>query len=444
MRVLVLGAGVIGTTTAWYLAAAGHEVAVIDRQPAAGMETSRGSLGQVSVTHPEPWAAPGMRTRVLATMLGRDAPLRMPLRFDTSAWRWAASFLRECGSERFEHNLRQLAAFAVYSREQLDDLRRQTGLDYERRDQGLMHFYTSEATMRAAERTTAILADHGAIRHMLDRAEAVRVEPALAALGSRLIGASVGDDETGDAHKFTRELARVAAEQGVHFHYATRIVGLVRQAGRITGVQVQPLVGLEPRTRTLTAEAFVLAAGTHSPAIARQVGVRLAIQPAKGLSVTVPIRRPEQLAQRSLGDESLGIGITRLGDRLRIGGTVSLVGDDLSIDERLVGRMVARGRELFHDACDWHKGTTWCGLRPATSSGLPYVGRSAIENLYLNTGHGALGFTLAAGSARALVDILGGLRPPVQFGFSGPAGQSAARSGQQTFRPAGAPSDRRG
>lgn len=419
MRILVLGAGVIGTTTAWYLAAAGHEVAVIDRQPAAGMETSRGTLGQVSVSHPEPWAAPGMRTRLLASMLGRDGPLRMPLRPDSASWRWAASFLRECGAERFEHNLHQLAALAVYSRVHLDDLRRQTGLDYERRDKGLMHFYTNERVLQAAQRTTAMLAEHGAIRHMLDRAEAVRAEPALAALGTRLLGASVGDDETGDAHKFTRELARVAAGQGVHFHYATRIVGLVREGRRLSGVQVQPLVGLGPRTRTLTAEAFVLAAGTHSPAIARQVGIKLAIQPAKGLSVTVPISRPEQLAQRSLGDDALGIGITRLGDRLRIGGTVSLVGEDLSINERLVGRMIARGRELFHEACDWHKGTAWCGLRPATPSGLPYIGRSAIENLYLNTGHGALGFTLAAGSARALVDILGGLRPPVQFGFSG-------------------------
>lgn len=420
MRILVLGAGVIGTTTAWYLAAAGHEVAVIDRQPAAGMETSRGSLGLHSVSHPEPWAAPGMRTRVLAAIIGRDHPFRIPLRADPALWRWTIAFLRQCRGDRFVHNLRQLAALAAYSREQMRDLRRQTGLTYDHRGDGVLHFYTREAAMRSATQANALLAEYGIERRIVDRLEALRLEPTLGALGDRLVGASIGDDdESGDVHKFTRELARLSAGHGVHFHYATRIVGLVREGRRLAGVQVRPLVGLSPQTRTLTADVFVLAAGPQSAVIARQVGVRIVMQPAQGHTVTVPVRRPDGLPTRGLWDDDAAIGVARLGDRLRIGGTAMFGGEDLKLDERRIGRLIARGRELFHDACDWHKADGWVGLRPAVPSGVPLVGRTSLENLFLNTGHGALGFTLAAGSARAMVDIVGGQRPAIPFGFSG-------------------------
>jgi len=426
MHVIVLGAGVTGITTAWYLRQAGHEVTVVERQPAAGMETSFANGGQISVSHAEPWANPGAPLKVLKWLMKEDAPLLFRLRADPAQWRWGLAFLRECTPGRTAHNIRNIVSLGLYSRAKLQELRAATGIQYEQRSQGILHFYTSEAEYAAAQEPARLMREQGCELDMKTPDECVAIEPALAQCRQQIVGGSMTpSDESGDAHRFTQELARLAAAAGVRFRYETRILGFERSGDAIEQLIVADARGEVHRLR---ADAYALCLGSFSRGLARELGIALNIYPAKGYSVTLPVTAPEHSYQVSLTDDEYKLVFSRLGERLRIAGTAELNGYDSSLNLRRCEAILRRTRELFPQmvAADGAGAQFWTGLRPATPSNLPYIGRSRIANLFLNTGHGTLGWTHSCGSGAAIADIIGGRRPALDYAFSG-AGLPPAR-----------------
>lgn len=432
MQVIVLGAGVTGITTAWYLRQAGHEVTVVERQPAAGLETSFANGGQISVSHAEPWANPGAPLKVLKWLMREDAPLLFRLRADAAQWRWGLQFLRECTPGRTAHNIRNIVSLGLYSRAKLQALRAATGIEYAQRTQGILHFYTSEAEYEAAQEPARIMREQGCELDMKSPDECVAIEPALAQCRSKIVGGSMTpSDESGDAHLFTQELARLCAAAGVQFRYETRILGFERSGDRIEQLIVADARG---EVQRLQADAHVLCLGSFSRGLARELGVDLNIYPAKGYSVTLPVTAPEHSYQVSLTDDEYKLVFSRLGDRLRIAGTAELNGYDTSLNLARCEAIVRRTRELFPQMSDGSGAQYWTGLRPATPSNLPYIGRSKIGNLFLNTGHGTLGWTHSCGSGAAIADIVGGRVPELDYAFT-EASRAAARPGNRPLVP---------
>lgn len=414
---IVVGAGVVGTTAAWYLQAAGHEVTVIERREAAGLETSFANGGQISVSHAEPWAGPGVPRKALSWLGREDAPLLLRLGAGPALWGWGLRFLRECTAVRFRRNVEQLVRLGVHSRECLRQLRADLGLQYDQLTRGILHFYTDEKQFRASEIAAQLMRELGAARRAISVDEALALEPALAHVRSRLVGATFTDeDESGDAHRFTQQLARAAEARGALFLWNTEVTRFATIGDAIDGVRVRTTPGLHAPVakmvsseRTLKADAFVLSAATASPRLARPLGLRLAIYPAKGYSATVPVLDPLGAPTVSLTDDERKIVFSRLGDRLRIAGTAELGARDLSLNDVRCRALVERSRELFGAACDWDRATFWAGFRPSTPSNLPYIGRARRwRNLFLDTGHGTLGWTHAAGSGQLLAERIGG------------------------------------
>ena len=417
MHIIVLGAGVTGITSAWYLRQAGHEVTVIDRQPAAGLETSFANGGQISVSHAEPWANPGAPAKVLKWLMKEDAPLLFRLRADPAQWRWGLAFLRECAPGRTALNIRSMVSLGLYSRAKLRELRAATGLQYEQRTQGILHFYTSEAEYAAAQEPARIMREQGCELDMKTPEECVAIEPALAQCRDKIVGGSMTpSDESGDAHRFTQELARRCAEAGVQFRYETRILGCEREGEAVSQLITADAAG---RVQRLRADAYVLCMGSFSRGFARELGVDLNIYPAKGYSLTLPVIAPEHSYQVSLTDDEYKLVFSRLGDRLRIAGTAELNGYDTSLNLARCEAIVRRTRELFPQMSDGRGAQFWTGLRPATPSNVPYIGRSRLRNLFLNTGHGTLGWTHGCGSGAAIADIVSGRQPELDFAFTG-------------------------
>lgn len=417
MKVIVLGAGVTGITSAWFLRQAGHEVTVIDRQPAAGMETSFANGGQISVSHAEPWANPGAPLKVLKWLGKEDSPLLFRLRPDMRQWAWGLGFLRECTPARTRHNIRQIVNLGLYSRSTLQQLRREAKLEYDQLTRGILHFYTSQAEFDAAQEPARVMREHGCELDMKTADECVAIEPALAASRHRIVGGSMTpSDESGDAHRFTQQLAERCAEAGVQFHYNTRIVGIERQGGSVAAVRTASVEGV---VSELKADSYVLCLGSFSAGLARELGISLNIYPAKGYSVTLPVQDPAKAYSVSLTDDEYKLVFSRLGDRLRIAGTAELNGYDNSLNLVRCEAIVRRTRELFPEMTDGKNAQYWTGLRPATPSNVPYIGRSKVPNLFLNTGHGTLGWTHSAGSGRAIADIVSGRVPELDFAFSG-------------------------
>lgn len=417
MHIIVLGAGVTGITSAWYLRQAGHEVTVIDRQPAAGLETSFANGGQVSVSHAEPWANPGAPAKVLKWLMKEDAPLLFRLRADPAQWRWGLAFLRECTPGRTARNIRSMVSLGLYSRAKLRELRAATGLQYEQRSQGILHFYTSEAEYEAAQEPARQMREQGCELDMKTPDECVAIEPALAQCRAKIVGGSMTpSDESGDAHRFTQELARRGAEAGVQFRYETRILGCEREGDAVSQLITADAAG---RVQRLRADAYVLCMGSFSRGFARELGLDLNIYPAKGYSVTLPVIAPEHSYQVSLTDDEYKLVFSRLGDRLRIAGTAELNGYDTTLNLARCEAIVRRTRELFPQMSDGRGAQFWTGLRPATPSNVPYIGRSRLRNLFLNTGHGTLGWTHGCGSGAAVADIVSGRQPELDFAFTG-------------------------
>ena len=416
MHILVLGAGVVGTTTAWYLQKQGHQVTVVDRQNQAGLETSYANGGQISVSHAEPWANPSAPLKVMKWLFQPDAPLLFRPRLDPAQWRWALSFLGQCTSARAAHNIRQMVNLGTYSRSQLQALREEAGIEYNHLEKGILHFYTNPAEFDGAMEPTRIMQDLGCDRQIIDADRAVELEPALKPIRNRIAGATyTSEDESGDARMFTQNLAKRCAEAGVEFRYGTEILGFERAGERVLGIQTLR----DGHHETLRADAYVLSMGSFSAALAGQLGIFLNIYPAKGYSITVPVKNEEAAFNVSLTDDEYKLVYSRLGDRMRVAGTAELNGYSRKLNYTRCRAIVRRTAEVMPEAGYWDQAEFWTGLRPATPSNVPYIGKSHFANLYLNTGHGTLGWTHSCGSAAALADIIDGRKPEVDFTFSG-------------------------
>ena len=414
MRVIVLGAGVVGVASAWYLAAAGHKVSVLERQPGAGMETSFANGGQISVSHAEPWANPSAPLKLMQWLGREDAPLLFRPRADIAQWLWGARFLLECLPWRSRSITRQAFALALYSRERLQQLRLETGIAYGQNTRGILHFYTEPRLFERARHEAALLNGMGLEASLLAPDECVAIEPALAHTRARLYGGMyAASDESGDAFAFTQSLAAMAAARGVDFHWNCSIERLIAEDGKIAGVQV--LVG--GGRKIFDADAYVLALGSYSPRLASPLGLSLPVYPVKGYSVTLPLAEGDVAPRLSLTDHERKIVFSRLGDRLRVAGTAELNGYNTDISRVRCEALIKRSQELFPQAGRADAAQCWTGLRPATPSNRPLIGRTRFDNLFLNTGHGTLGWTMACGSGHALADIISGRQPQLGFGF---------------------------
>ncbi|WP_219212988.1 D-amino acid dehydrogenase [Variovorax boronicumulans] len=426
MKVIVMGAGVIGVATAWYLRQAGHEVTVLERNAGAARETSFGNGGQISVSHAEPWANPSAPFKLLKWLGREDAPLLFRLRADPAQWMWGLKFLGECGAKRSTRNMVQLLNLGTYSRDSLQQLRRDTGIEYDHLTKGILHFYTSQKEFDLALEPARIMRELGCERQVIDADEVVRIDPAMAAIRPRLAGATyTSADESGDVHKFTTGLAQKAAEQGVQFRYGVRIQRLRTEGGAMRGVEIASESGMY---EVVQGDAYVLALGSFSAQLARGAGVPLDIYPAKGYSATLPILDAAKAPSVSLTDDEHKLVFSRFGDRLRIAGTAELNGYDLSLNPVRCEAIVRRTLEIFPGVSRPELASYWAGLRPATPGNVPYIGRSRVEGLFLNTGHGTLGWTHGCGSGRALAELMSGRRPEVDFAFCGPTPARAAVS----------------
>lgn len=417
MKVIVLGAGVIGTTAAWFLRQKGYEVTVIERQPNAGLETSFANGGQISVSHAEPWANPAAPKKILKWLFKEDAPLLFRLRADSMQWRWGMQFLKECTPAKTRHNIIQMVNLGTYSRQTLQQLRADTGIQYDCLSKGILHFYTDPREFEAALAPAKIMQEFGCDRQVISAVEAVAIEPALSSMQAQIAGATfTAADESGDAHQFTQNLAALAAAQGVEFRYNSTILGLEADAQQVTSVRILDAHGLPI---TLHADAYLVCLGSYSPMLVKPLGIDLLIYPAKGYSATMPVLEPSLAPQVSLTDDQYKLVFSRLGDRLRIAGTAELNGYSTELNPVRCQAITKRVLQLFPDAVDASKVQYWTGLRPATPSNIPYIGRSKLSNLYLNTGHGTLGWTHSCGSGQAIADLIAGQRPAVDFAFIG-------------------------
>jgi D-amino-acid dehydrogenase len=408
VKIVVLGAGVVGVASAWYLAAAGHEVTVIERRAAAGLETSFANGGQIAAGHAEPWAKPTVVPKILGWLGREDAPLLFRPRASWAQWAWGLRFLYECMPGRFERHARTLAGLARYSRECLRALRRELGLNYDQLERGILYFATNQrdfdAMARHAQQTR---------QQVKSGAECLEIEPALRYSNERVVGGVYNaSDESGDACRFTQELARIAAARGVTFRFGASIEAIEATGGAVGCLR---LAGGHEQT----ADAYVVSMGSYSPLLLRPLGIRIPVYPLKGYSITLPLGPAEVDAAPSvsLTDEAFKIVISRLGERLRAAGTAELTGYDTTLNTARCAAIARRIRELFPALGGITTVENWAGLRPATPNNVPVIGRTKLKNLYLNTGHGTLGWTLACGSGRVLADLISGRQPQVEFPF---------------------------
>lgn len=415
MHVIVLGAGLAGVTSAWYLRQAGHTVTVIERQPAAGLETSFANGGQISVSHPEPWANPGAPGQVLRWLGREDAPLLFRPQPDWRQWAWGLQFLMECLPGRARSNTVAIARLALHSRSCLHALQDETGLEYDRLGKGILHLFFTARDFSQAGPRAALLQGFGIRAEVLDPGGCRAVEPALAHCRDRIVGGLYApEDESGDALIFTQGLAALCAHAGVVFHHGLRIESLLTGAGKVAAAQVVDKDGV---ARQIAGDAFLVALGCHSAALVRPLGDSLPIYPVKGYSVTLPLAEEADAPFVSITDESRRIVCSRLGNRLRIAGTAELAGYDASVNPVRCAAILRRAEQLFPRIRPSGDAEYWAGLRPATPGNVPVIGRGRLGNLYFNTGHGTLGWTLACGSGQVIADIIDGKPPRIDFPF---------------------------
>jgi D-amino-acid dehydrogenase len=416
MKIIVLGAGVIGVTSAWYLSQDGHDVTVLDRQPTAGLETSFANGGQVSVSHAEPWANPGAPAKIYKWLGREDAPLLFRLRANPRQWSWGLRFLFECLPARTRRNTLTILRLGLYSRDRLKALRRETGVQYDHLEKGILQIHTDAGEFEAAHARVELLRSHGCEMHVKTAAQCMELEPALRSSRIGIIGGTYApDDESGDAHKFTGNLAELCRARGVQFGYEHAIESLSIDGDVVEGAVVRDPEG---QRSVVKADAFLVALGSYSPLLLSPVGVSAPVYPLKGYSVTVSLTKPEAAPTMCLSDENFKVAISRLGNRLRAAGTAELADYDTSLNDVRCDSILSRVEQLFPGAGDFAGASRWAGLRPMTPSNVPLIGHTRYRNLFLNTGHGTLGWTLACGSGRAVADLIGGRRPEVEFPFS--------------------------
>ncbi|UJW79815.1 D-amino acid dehydrogenase [Hydrogenophaga sp. SL48] len=417
MRVLILGSGVIGTTMAYYLARDGHEVEVIDRQPGPALETSYANAGEVSPGYSAPWAGPGVPRKAITWLLMHHSPLVIKPMLDPAMWRWGLSMLRNCTEARYQVNKGRMVRLAEYSRDCLKELRAEIGIEYDHREQGTLQLFRTQKQLDGTAKDIDILKEYGVPYQVLDRAGYLQYEPALADVKEKFVGAlRLPGDETGDCFKFTNDLAEKAQALGVKFHFGVAIESLEREGKRITGVRTAK--GL------MKADRYVLALGSYSTAMLAPLGIRIPVYPVKGFSITVPITDASKAPESTIMDETHKVAVTRLGDRIRVGGTAQLSGFDLQLNEGRRKTLEFVVTDLFPQGGDVGKAEFWTGLRPMTPDGTPILGACRYDNLLLSTGHGTLGWTMAAGTGRVMADLISGRTPEISM-----EGLSVARYG---------------
>lgn len=408
MKVLVLGGGVIGVTSAYYLARQGCEVTLVERQPDVALETSFANAGQVSPGYSTPWAAPGIPLKALKWLFQRHAPLA--IRPDGSLFqlRWMAAMLAQCTAGNYARNKARMVRLAEYSRDSLRQLRAETGITYEQRSGGTLQLFRTEAQWSGARRDTALLDEYGVPYRLLEAEALPEVEPGLRHARANLVGGLyLPNDETGDCQRFTQALARQAKALGVEFRLGHSVNALLPGARGIAGVRLDG-----PNGEVLRADQVVLACGSYSRALLQPLGLDLPVYPVKGYSLTLPLLDATRAPVSTVLDETYKIAITRFDQRIRVGGMAELAGFDLRLNPRRRETLAMVVQDLF-DGGDLPKAEFWTGLRPMTPDSTPLVGRAGPANLFLNTGHGTLGWTMACGSGRLLADLVCGRTPDI-------------------------------
>ncbi len=407
MHVIVLGSGVIGTTTAYYLARLGAKVTVLERQPGSALETSYGNAGQVSPGYSTPWAAPGIPLKALKWMFQKHAPLAIRPDGTLYQWRWMAAMLANCSADRYAVNKERMLRLAEYSRDCLRELRAAAGIHYEERARGTLQLFRTEAQMEAARRDIAVLEEVGVPYELLDRNRLVTAEPALARAAHKLSGGlRLPNDETGDCRLFTVRLAELAAGLGVEFRYGQQVEALAAAGGQISGVRVGG--------QTLTADRYVAAFGSYTRRFLAPLGLDLPVYPVKGYSLTIPMTDESAAPVSTVLDETYKVAVTRFDRRIRVGGMAELSGFDLRLKDARRKTLELVVNDLFPGCGDLAAAEFWTGLRPMTPDSTPIVGATRYGNLYLNTGHGTLGWTMACGSGKLVADLVMGKRPAIR------------------------------
>ena len=408
MKVLILGAGVIGVTSAYYLAKAGHEVTVLDRQPGPGLETSFANAGEISPGYAAPWAGPGIPLKAVRWLLMRDGPLVIRPMLELGMWQWGLRLLANCTVAAYALNKSRMVRLAEYSRDRMIELRADTGIAYDGRQQGTLQLFRTRRQLDHVHADIAVLRQYGVPHEVLDEAGCITAEPGLATARVGFAGGlRLPNDETGDCWLFTDRLAALAADLGVSFRYDTSVTGLDAEGDAVRGVVTN--------AGRFSADAYIVALGSYSPLLLRPLGIDLPIYPIKGYSITVPIIDVSVAPVSTLMDETYKVATTRLGDRIRVGGTAEIAGYDTTLRPHRRGPLDRSLGDLFPQAGDLSRATFWSGLRPMTPDGTPVLGRAPRHrNLYLNTGHGTLGWTMAAGSGRVMADLVADRAPDIE------------------------------
>lgn len=407
MKITILGAGVIGVTSAYYLAKAGHEVIVLDRQSGPALETSFANAGEISPGYASPWAAPGIPQKALKWLFMKHAPLIIRPMVDATTWQWMTAMLRNCTSARYAINKGRMVRLAEYSRDCLIALRDETGIAYDHRTQGTLQLFRTAKQLDGIGKDTEVLKADGVPFEVLDPAGCVAAEPGLAPVRDKIVGGlRLPNDETGDCFKFTNELQKRAEALGVQFRFGVDIRRLRQEANRI--------VAVETAEGEIRSDIFVAALGSYTPALLKPLGLRLPVYPVKGYSITVPIVDETRAPVSTIMDETYKIAITRLGDRIRVGGMAEIAGFSNDLPRTRRATLEHSVEDLFGGAGNQEQATFWSGLRPMTPDGTPVIGATRFANLFLNSGHGTLGWTMACGSGRVLSDLISGIKPEIE------------------------------
>ena len=444
MKVVVLGAGIIGISTAWHLLELGHEVTVVDRQPDAALETSFANAGQISVSYCEPWANKDAPLKALKWMFSKEAPLLFRPQWPTfgpsakfgggwQQWRWGLQFLGQCNDVAFERNVQQIVALGAYSHLALKDIVTATGIDYNRLECGIAHYFTSQQAFDSAGEAAALMQKYGVAREVISKEALLKVEPALKAFSDNIVGGTyTASDESGDARVFTQALAQKCREKGAQFLFRHNIISITKEKNAIKSIAVEAittstmLLNFAVEQRNLVADAFVVACGSYSAPLLRMMGVDLPIYPGKGYSATFKILKPDLAPKVSMIDDEVKCAMSRLGDQLRVAGTIEIGGYDTSLNSDLAKArcqmLLNRVEKVLPGVCDTRSveeggsPNYWTGLRPATPTNIPIIGKTSVGKLWVNAGHGTLGWTHGAGSGKALAELIDGKTPEIARG----------------------------
>ncbi len=404
MRILIMGAGLAGVTAAFELLEDGHDITVIDRQPGPALETSFANAGLVAPGHAFAWGSPRVPKILLRSLFKSEQPLRYRLRLDPEMWRWSLKFLRECTAERARINTQRKHRLCRYAQLALQDVVGRSGIDYDGARQGLLYLHREQESFERGVQNMQILMDAGQDLEIIDRDRAAEIDPALAATKDRIAGGIYArTDESGDARKFVQGLAAVCAERGARFRYGTEVTGIQRSGDQIEEVRTDK--------GAIKADLYVMALGSYSPRIARHLKETVSVYPVKGYSATIPVDGADNPPTIGGVDEDNLFAYVRLGDRVRLTAIADFAGYDTTHKPSDFAGMLRAAKELFPDAGDYDRPDYWACLRPMTPEGTPILGKGRHDNLYYNTGHGHMGWTMACGTARITADLIAGRKP---------------------------------